>query len=148
MASTAIVGPGFSLDYEDPDNPGDWIHVGQAQAISGPSESTDEIEITNQDSEGGFKEFVATLQDGGTVTFPVVGAPGDQGQDDLAALKHDRETVRWRIQFPEDENGVVYGLFFNGFVNQLGNEFPTAGFWARQTGIRVSGPVVKDVISS
>lgn len=148
MPSTAVVGPGFSLDYEDPETPGSWTHVGQAQAIDGPSETTDEIEITNQDSEGGFKEFVATLQDGGTVSFPVVGNPADEGQDALATLKHDRTTVRWRIEFPEDADGVVYGLFFRGFVNQLGNAFAVAGFWARQTGIRVTGPVVKDIISS
>ena len=148
MTTHAHVGPGFLLDYEDPETPASWIHVGQVRDIDGPSETTEEFDITNQDSTGGFRELVATLQDGGTVSFDVVGSGGDEGQIDLAELKHDRLTVNWRIQFPEDTDGIVYVLYFAGFINQLGNSFTLAGAWMRATQIRVTGPVSLDVYSS
>lgn len=147
MVTKAHVGPGFLLDYRDPDT-SQWVHVGQVRDIDGPSETTDEFEITNQDSEGGYKEFVATLQDGGSVSFDVVADGGDEGQQALADLKHARTTVDWRIQMPEDSDEIVYGLFFPGFINQFGNSFPLAGAWVRSCQIRVVGPVVQDVISS
>jgi hypothetical protein len=148
LVTTAVVGPGFLLDYENPDTPGDWIHVGQVRDIDGPSESTEEFDITNQDSEGGFRELVATLQDGGTVSFDVVGNPDDTGQQGFVALKHARTTVNWRIQHPENADGEVWGQFFPGFVNQLGNARTLAGAWIRNCQIRVVGPVVEDIISS
>ena len=136
-ASEAIAGPGALLDYEDPTTPGTWIHVGEVKDINGPTESTDEVEVTNQDSVGGFKEFRATLQDGGTVTFDTNFVPGNTGQQNLNALKHARTIVPWRIMIADSG----YATYFSGFINNLGRAYPFGGVFTRSVGIRVSGPV-------
>lgn len=145
--TTAIVG-GFLLSYES-DTPGTWVHVTQIGDMNGPSEVTEEVDITNQDSDGGFKEIAPTLQDGGTITFDLIGNPADAGQVAFAAIKHARTVKAWKIVFPEDADGVVYGIFFDGFINALGNTFPAwKDVWRRSSGIRVTGPIVQDIISS
>src|SRR5690242_18598641 len=96
--SQAIVGPGFEFDYEDPDTPGTWVHVGEALDFTGPTETTETVDVTNQDSTGGFREKRPSLQDGGTVSFPMNLVPGDTGQQNLADLKHDRLIVNCRIK--------------------------------------------------
>ncbi len=148
MVTHAHIGPGFLLDYENPDTPADWVHVGQVTTMDGPGEATDEFEVTNQDSEGAFREFVPTLQDGGNVTFDVIGNISDEGQTALAELKHDRAVLNWRILFPEDSDGIVGVVYFTGFLNNLGNTFPLDGAWTRSTSIRVTGPVTYDIYSS
>jgi predicted secreted protein len=134
--SQATAGPGFLLDYEKPSD-GSWVHVGEVKDINGPDESTDEVDVTNQDSTGGFKEFIATLQDGGNVTFDTNLVPGDTGQQALFGLKHARTIVPWRIQ----EGDTGYYTHFKGFVNKLGRAFPVGGVMTVSCGIRVSGPV-------
>lgn len=142
--SQAIAGPGFLLDYEDPDDISNWIHVGEVLDINGPSETTAEHDVTNQDSEGGFAEFIAGLQDGGTVTFDVNLVPGNVGQQAFAALKHARTIVDWRIQLAD----TGYYEHFRGFINNLGKTFPFNGVMRTSCGIRVSGPVTETTDAS
>jgi len=117
--SQAIVGPGFLIDYFDSGT--DWVHVGEVKSITGPTETTDETDVTNQDSTGAFKEFKATLQDGGTVTADMHLLPGDAGQADLSDLKHARTIVPWRVRIPSTPESAIY---FDGFINNLGFTFP------------------------
>lgn len=141
MAETvAFAGPGFLLDYEDPDVPGSFIHVLQCRDIDGPNETTDVIDITNQDSEGGFKEFLPTLQDGGTVTVEVVGDPAQATQRDVADLKHNRVRTRWRIRYPED-SGSTWVTVFPAIVTGWGFRYPYAGLFTRNLTLRVVGPI-------
>lgn len=137
MVSQAVVGPGFLLDYFDSVT-ADWIHVGEVRDIDGPGDTTDEFEVTNQDSTGGYKEFVPTLQDGGTLTADMNLIPGDAGQAALTDLKHDRTITDWRVRVPSDPVTAVY---FEGFLNDLSYAFPLNGAATRSLGIRVTGPV-------
>lgn len=132
--SQATPGPGFLLDY---DAGSGWIHVGEVKDINGPTESTDEVDVTNQDSTGAFKEFIATLQDGGTVTFDMHLIPDDPGQVDLIDLKHARTIVDWRIVMAD----TGFNKLFSGFINTFNHSFPVAGVMTGSMGIRVSGPV-------
>lgn len=138
-ASEATAGPGFLLDFEEPLIPGTWTHVAEILDINGPDESTDEVEVTNQDSTENWKEFLATMQDGGNVTFDLNLVPGNAGQTALADLKHNRTTVNWRIRMAD----TGYGTYFAGFVNKLGRVFPVQGKMTRAAGIRVSGAVTE-----
>lgn len=138
MTTTAYAGPGFLLDYEDPDVPGTFIHVLQCRDIDGPTETTDIIETTNQDSEGGFKEFLPTLQDGGTVTVEVVGNPAEATQRDVADLKHNRVRTRWRVRYPGD---VEWVIVFPAIVTGWGYKYPFAGLFTRSLTLRVVGPI-------
>lgn len=46
--------------------------IAQIEGFTGPGVSTDLIDVTNLDSSGGFKEYVAGLKDGGTFSFDIV----------------------------------------------------------------------------
>lgn len=138
MTTTAYAGPGFLLDYEDPDVPGLFIHVLQCRDIDGPSETTDFVDITNQDSTGGFKEKTPTLQDGGQLSVEIVGDPGEATQRDVADLKHNKIFTRWRIRYPGD---VEWVTVFGAYVRQWGFKYAYAGIFTRQLGLEISGPV-------
>src|SRR6266849_2425710 len=138
MATVAVAGPGFLLDYEDPDVPGTFIHVLQCRDIDGPTESTDFVDITNQDSTGGFKEKIPTLQDGGQVTVEVVGNPDEATQRDVADLKHNKILTRWRIRYP---GTVEWVTVFSAYVRTWGFKYAYAGLFTRQLGLEVTGPV-------
>ena len=46
-----------------------YTTVSNATSIGFPAPEIDEIEITNHDSTGGYREFLPGLKDGGTVDF-------------------------------------------------------------------------------
>lgn len=137
MATTAYAGPGFLLDFEDPDVANSFIHVLQCRDIDGPSETTDIFDVTNQDSSGGFKEYVATLQDGGEVKVEIIANPADSTQRAVLDLKHNRVNTRWRVR--ELTTGWV--VVFPAIVTGWGYKFPYAGAETRSLTLRVVGPV-------
>lgn len=137
--SEAVTGPGSYLEYENPASAGTWVRVGEVKDINGPTETTDEVDVTNQDSLGGFKETRATLQDGGTVTFDCNTIPGNAAQAALDTFKHAKTILSWRIRLTMTT--PVHAVYFDGFINNLGRSFPISGVLTRSVGIRVSGPV-------
>ena len=136
-ASQAIPGPGFLLDYDDPDTPGLWHHVVEVEDITGPGETTDTIDITNQDSDGGYKEYAATLQDGGTVTFPSHLIPSNNEQVTMLTHKHNKTLLYWRIRIANSG----YAAYFNGLITGTALAFPRGGVAGINITIKVSGPV-------
>lgn len=143
MPTNAYAGPGFQLSYEDPDVPGVFIPVAQCRDIDGPEETTEFVDITNQDSSGGFRERAPTLQDGGTVTFDVVGDPGAASQRALADLKHNKIRTRWRVTYPESTQGDDDGwvTLFAAYVSGWKFSYPYGDVFTRTVTLQVDGPV-------
>src|SRR3972149_3346383 len=48
---------------------GIWEAVAEVKTISGPTMSREMIDVTNLDSTGGYREFIPSFRDGGTVTL-------------------------------------------------------------------------------
>lgn len=48
---------------------GAWETIAEVKSITGPSMTRDMIEVTNLDSTGGYKEYIPSFRDGGTVTL-------------------------------------------------------------------------------
>ena len=137
MATTAYVGPGFLLDYEDPDVPDSFIHLIQARDITGPTETTDFVDVTNQDSPDGFKEKRPSLQDGGDVTAELVADPAAASQRAVLDLKHTQTRTRWRIV--EKDSG--WTVVFAAYVSDFGYSFPYSNVSTRSLKLVVDGPV-------
>lgn len=135
--TTAYVGPGFLLDYEDPDVPNSFIHLVQARDISGPEETTDFVDVTNQDSEGGYKEKRPSLQDGGTLTAELVANPAAASQRAIAELKQSQTRTRWRIRIKDSGWTVV----FAAYVSKFGYAFPYTATHTRSLELVIDGPV-------
>ena len=82
----------------------DWLSIGRTRDLSGPSLSTNDIDITSNDSPEHFKEFIAGLIDPGELTFDIVFDPAvathiGTGESLLVYLK-DRLTRHWRLLLP------------------------------------------------
>lgn len=138
MTTTAMVGPGFLIDFEDPDVPNSFIHLVQARDINGPTETTTIVDVTNQDSPDNFTEKRPSLQDGGTVTADLVANPAASSQRAILDLKHTRTRTRWRIVELDTGWVVVFGAYVTGF----GYTFPYQGAPAtRSLTLTVDGPV-------
>lgn len=134
MASQAIPGPGFILSYDAGEG---WVPVSEVGDITGPAETTDTVDVTNQDSVDGFKEYLATTQDGGQVTYTSHYLPSDSGQAELLEIKHDRTVVSWRITV----GSTGYYVHFDGMVTGLSFSWPVAGVAGMNVTIKVTGPV-------
>lgn len=133
-ASQAKAGPGFLIDYFDGSG---WVHVGEVQDIDLSGDTTNTDDVTNQDSDSGYMEFLGTLQDGGSVTFPMNLVAADAGQIALQTLKQARTVVPWRIQMVD----TGWWTHFRGLITNLGRTFPLNKAMKRNVTIKVSGPV-------
>lgn len=50
---------------------GIWQAVAECKSISGPTMTREMIDVTNLDSTGGYREFIPSFRDGGTVTLSI-----------------------------------------------------------------------------
>lgn len=46
-----------------------WDAVAEVKSISGPTMTREMIDVTNLDSVGGYREFIPSFRDGGTITL-------------------------------------------------------------------------------
>ena len=46
-----------------------WVAIAEISEIGGPKKSRDTIEVTNLDSLDGYREFIGSFRDGGTVSL-------------------------------------------------------------------------------
>jgi predicted secreted protein len=46
-----------------------WVAIAEVKSISGPSMTRETIDVTNLDSTGGYREFIPSVRDGGTITL-------------------------------------------------------------------------------
>lgn len=142
--SQAIPGPGFLISFEDPDSPGTWHKVTEVGDIDGPSQTRDTVEVTNQDSDGGYKEYKTTLKDGGTVTYPMNAVPGDTAQSKLDDLYENGDLTGWHIK----EGDTGFYVHFKGLVTNLSRTYPVGNVMKRNVTIKVSGRVTENEVGS
>ena len=78
------------------------------EGIPKPQTTTEDIEVTNQDS-GDWKEYKAGRKDGGETEIKGHAVPSDQGQIDLAAAAAAGSTCLFRTDFPSGAYSSFYG---------------------------------------
>ncbi len=126
-----------------------YVTVAEAQSISGPSLTADDIDVTNHDSSGGFKEYISGLKEGGNVTFNGNLVPEDATHqviidDQKSGLRRD-----WRIVAPTAEliaNRET--ITFVGYVQSCNFEFPTESQMTYSLTLKIAGePTISSVWS-
>lgn len=50
---------------------GAWVAIAEVKSISGPTMTREMIDVTNLDSTNGYREFIPSFRDGGTVTLSI-----------------------------------------------------------------------------
>lgn len=91
-----------------------WVSVGEVVNISGPTMSRETIDVTSLASIGGYREFIASFRDPGTLTFTM-----NFTRADYETMKTDFESDTekdYELILPDDD---VTTLEFSGLVTEL-----------------------------
>lgn len=93
MASKARAGLGVKMTFGD-------TPVAELSSVGGIAITTETIDVSNHDTEGGYREFITSLKDGGEFTVEGNFVGGDEGQMAIynAAQNNTLEDVE--ITFP------------------------------------------------
>lgn len=149
--------------------PLNFARVGGIRDVDGPSMSSDEVEVTTNDSPQQWKEFIAGLKDGGDISFDMIYDIADATQsgadaDAFAQIFDAQATRHWAIRVPTLKVGqtttTVEGtavvvaaatldvfanhsfFIFDGFVKEMGQAMQMSEAIMRNVAIKVSGNVV------
>jgi predicted secreted protein len=126
----------------------EFMKIAQVKDISGPSMSRETIDVTNHQSPGGFSEFLASLADGGEVTFTVEYDPEDASHDQTTGLLFlmGLTTRRnWRLIFPVPavNSGEYVGYAFVGLVTGFSPSAAVKGSLTADVTIKVAGAITQ-----
>lgn len=135
--SSAVSSFGTLLKIGDGATPSEnFTTIAEVRDISGPEYTRDTEEVTNHSTVGGYKEYIATLKDGGDVSFDL-----NFFQDTThEALWDDYEagTVRnFQIVFTVPSGDDT--LTFAGIITSVGHSMPVQGVLTRSVTIKVTG---------
>lgn len=117
--------------------------IGELTNINGLSLDTDEIDVTNHDSEDAFEEVIQGIKRTGVVSLEGNFIPDDAGQEELMADYLSGAVDDYAIVFPS-VLGAVWN--FKGFVKKApSTEAPVEGKVPFTAEIRVTGKPSLDV---
>ena len=133
MATVAWFGKGTKLQ-RDTGGSGAFIDIANITSISGPSATSDQIDITSHNTTTRFRETIGGLQDGGEVNASVNYDPtvayvaGDDadgtGHNRLMQELEDGTEDNYKIIFPDAGNHEV---LFPGVVSSVSLNSPIDG---------------------
>lgn len=138
MATEAVAGYGTLLKIGDGAGPEVFTTIAEVKDISGPSIDQGTEEVTTHSSPGRAREFIATLLDGGEVSFDVNWtADATQGPDSgLYDDMIDGTRRNFQLAFPTETNDVCT---FPGIVTGYEFDAPVEGVLGASITIKVTG---------
>ncbi len=86
-------------------SPPSFVNIAELQTIQRTGSKSDLVDVTNMESIGGYREYLATLRDAGDVAFSGNYIPNDATQQDLQTLFDGATLAEWEIVLPP---GVGY----------------------------------------
>lgn len=140
-ASNAWWAYGSEFKLGDGESTETFTAVAEVRDISGPTLSRDTIEVTNQDSDDGWKEYIPSWRDGDTVTIQANWLPNDSTQDDSTGmLSHfeDDDLHNYQIVTP---TAIGITVSFSGFITQMPLSLPLTAQAQVEFSIKISGAV-------
>lgn len=137
MADPYVAAFGQGLELRIYDGVSAYDAIPWLGAITGPDSTFDTIDVTTHSSEGGWREFIAGLADGGEVTCPINWHADDPQHQALQDAQNARELTAFQLYFPMyDEDNLID---FNGFVTGLTRGGPFDAQITRDLTIKVTG---------
>jgi predicted secreted protein len=116
-----------------------YEEIAEVLNIKGPSMKRDTIDVTNLDSTGGYKEFIAGLRDPGGVSFDM-----NFSRAGYEAVKADFESdalVDYQIILPDEEHT---SFAFSGLVTDLPLDVAPGSQIKCSVTIKISGEISID----
>lgn len=135
--SNAISGVGVKFRrWNSESSPAEYEALSEINNISGPGMSRETIDVTSLDSEDGYREFIAAIRDGGTITFSMnfTNAGYKQMKDDF----EDDDLQEYQIAIPDADDTA---LEFSGLVTELPLNIEVADKITCDITIKISGKV-------
>lgn len=133
MAKYAAKGTQLQLD----DGDGNFATLAHLMTIDGPGGDTEQLDMTDHDSSGFFREFLPSFKDPGEIGFTAHYDPDDATHEELAALWNSGETRAWRIVLP----GFGGNVLFDAWVRNISISNPFDGSGGLSGTLRITGPV-------
>jgi predicted secreted protein len=81
--------------------------IGEVGSLSGPTMSSDQIDVTSMESLGGFREKIAGLTDPGELSFDIFYVPDNASHQLLLDLLLAKNVKYWQLQLPIAPGAVV-----------------------------------------
>lgn len=104
-ASQAVIGYGTILQLSNAGSPATYTGILEIRSISPPDIERDMIEVTHNESPGGWKEFLGGMIDGGEVGIELNFLPGNATHKDMLANLVQQTVANvfrpYRIVFPD-----------------------------------------------
>ena len=130
--SNAIAGVGTIVQKWD--GASQWEAIAEVTNISGPGMVRDLIEVTNLDSTGGWREFIAGFRDGGTVVLSMNYTRA--GLNMFFSDFEDDDAKFYEIILPD---ALSTSLEFEGLVQEFPLTIPTDSQITMEVTIKITG---------
>ncbi len=114
------------------------VPITQAQDISGPGITGATEDTTTHSSVEQWAEVMPTIKSAGPLTFPLVYIPGNAAHEALYTALDAKTLDPYTIRLSDNS-----GWDFSGYVLEVGDTYPVAGYLARAISIQPSGKVTK-----
>ena len=111
--------------------------IANISSIGEIAQTSEEVDVTTLDSEGGYREYIAGFKDAGQVQLGGYLTPGDESQDKLNDLYKAGTVVSWEMEFT-DKSKVTFDAFVMGIA--IG-PVEVNGSPRFNTTLRLSGPL-------
>jgi predicted secreted protein len=98
--SNAVFGQGTLVKRGDGAGSEVFTTIAEVGTITGPSQRSEFIDVTSQDSVSGYREFVSGLIDPGEITFTANYIPANATHKNVLADFKNKTKHNWKIIFP------------------------------------------------
>jgi len=126
--------------YRWPASSDAWAAISEVLSVEGPTQSRETIDVTSLDSTGGYREFIGSFRDGGTVTLSMnfIRANYDLLHTDF----EDDTPGNYKIVLPDTDHTTIE---FEGLVQEMPLSASVGAQVTANVTIKVTGePIVYD----
>jgi len=135
--SNALTGAGTKFQrMEEDSSPAEFKTIAEVRSISGPDKSRDTVEVTPLDTDDGYRKFIASVRDSGSVSLTMNFTR--DGYETINDDFEDDEEKNYQIVLPDDEETT---LEFEGLVTELPLDITLDDAITADVTIKVTGKV-------
>lgn len=134
--SDAVAGVGAKFKRGDGASAEVFTAIAEIRSIGGPEMSRETIDVTNLDSTGGYREFIASFRDGGEVTLEMNFTRA--GYEDMLTDFQSDGSVNYQVVVPDTGETT---LDFAAYVTRLGLSIPTEDAVTAPVTLKITGQV-------
>lgn len=111
--------------------------IANVMTIGGPEYTKDMLEVTSHDSPGGWKEFVGSLKDGGTLSLDINFDPANTTHVALLqSLLDESQPTNWQLVFPDPAHTT---WTIPAMVQKFGTSAPHDGKLGASVDLKIAG---------